>query len=195
MEYKTWSCCLSCKCLPLQTYDIQGNLQNDSQVTVSVIFENKSSSFLKSMELNVLDSLNTKMLRPEGSSIHDGIPVPFQLPPGMVSYFWGRQWGELQRDYSSNSLSQPKCVTKLWHKALLATGGDVEQTHQGASAWFCWHKQSCTIRRENLGWWMDTSPSSPEDKEKVVGVFLGREWVGGMQPEGGEWKEEPRSNT
>uniref|UniRef100_A0A670Y219 AP-3 complex subunit delta-1 n=1 Tax=Pseudonaja textilis TaxID=8673 RepID=A0A670Y219_PSETE len=67
----------------ISTYDIQGNLQNDSQVTVSVIFENKSSSFLKSMELNVLDSLNTKMLRPEGSSIHDGIPVPFQLPPGV----------------------------------------------------------------------------------------------------------------
>uniref|UniRef100_A0A8C0VN62 AP-3 complex subunit delta-1 n=1 Tax=Cyanistes caeruleus TaxID=156563 RepID=A0A8C0VN62_CYACU len=66
-----------------QTYDIQGNLQNDSQVTVSVIFENKSTSFLKSMELNVLDSLNTKMLRPEGSSVHDGIPVPFQLPPGI----------------------------------------------------------------------------------------------------------------
>ncbi|XP_077188127.1 AP-3 complex subunit delta-1 isoform X2 [Paroedura picta] len=65
------------------TYDIQGNLQHDSQVTASVIFENKSSSFLKSMELNVLDSLNTKMLRPEGSSIHDGIPVPFQLPPGV----------------------------------------------------------------------------------------------------------------
>uniref|UniRef100_A0A663FFL3 AP-3 complex subunit delta-1 n=1 Tax=Aquila chrysaetos chrysaetos TaxID=223781 RepID=A0A663FFL3_AQUCH len=69
--------------LNLQTYDIQGNLQNDSQVTVSVIFENKSTSFLKSMELNVLDSLNTKMLRPEGSSVHDGIPVPFQLPPGI----------------------------------------------------------------------------------------------------------------
>ncbi|KGL73772.1 AP-3 complex subunit delta-1, partial [Tinamus guttatus] len=65
------------------TYDIQGNLQNDSQVTVSVILENKSTSFLKSMELNVLDSLNTKMLRPEGSSVHDGIPVPFQLPPGI----------------------------------------------------------------------------------------------------------------
>ncbi|XP_038596495.1 AP-3 complex subunit delta-1 isoform X2 [Tachyglossus aculeatus] len=64
-------------------YDIQGNLQKDSQVTVSVIFENKSSSFLKSMELNVLDSLNTKMMRPEGASVHDGIPVPFQLPPGI----------------------------------------------------------------------------------------------------------------
>uniref|UniRef100_A0A8C5J9A5 AP-3 complex subunit delta-1 n=1 Tax=Junco hyemalis TaxID=40217 RepID=A0A8C5J9A5_JUNHY len=80
------SCCyllLSSFCCLGTTYDIQGNLQHDSQVTVSVIFENKSTSFLKSMELNVLDSLNTKMLRPEGSSVHDGIPVPFQLPPGI----------------------------------------------------------------------------------------------------------------
>uniref|UniRef100_A0A8D2QKU5 AP-3 complex subunit delta-1 n=1 Tax=Zonotrichia albicollis TaxID=44394 RepID=A0A8D2QKU5_ZONAL len=81
------SCCYlllsSFCCLGTVTYDIQGNLQHDSQVTVSVIFENKSTSFLKSMELNVLDSLNTKMLRPEGSSVHDGIPVPFQLPPGI----------------------------------------------------------------------------------------------------------------
>uniref|UniRef100_A0A452SRB4 AP-3 complex subunit delta-1 n=1 Tax=Ursus americanus TaxID=9643 RepID=A0A452SRB4_URSAM len=66
-----------------QTYDIQGSLQKDSQVTVSVVLENQSSSFLKSMELNVLDSLNTKLARPEGSSVHDGVPVPFQLPPGI----------------------------------------------------------------------------------------------------------------
>ncbi|XP_029469769.1 AP-3 complex subunit delta-1 [Rhinatrema bivittatum] len=65
------------------TYDIQGNLQKESQVTVSVILENLSSSFLKSMELNVLDSLNTRMIRPDGISVHDGIPVPFQLPPGI----------------------------------------------------------------------------------------------------------------
>lgn len=67
----------------LQTYDIQASLQKDSQVTVSVILENQSGSFLKNMELNVLDSLNTKMTRPEGSSVHDGVPVPFQLPPGV----------------------------------------------------------------------------------------------------------------
>uniref|UniRef100_A0A452SRB9 AP-3 complex subunit delta n=1 Tax=Ursus americanus TaxID=9643 RepID=A0A452SRB9_URSAM len=66
-----------------ETYDIQGSLQKDSQVTVSVVLENQSSSFLKSMELNVLDSLNTKLARPEGSSVHDGVPVPFQLPPGI----------------------------------------------------------------------------------------------------------------
>ncbi|KAM4887520.1 AP-3 complex subunit delta-1 isoform 1-T1 [Thomomys bottae] len=65
------------------TYDIQASLQKDSQVTVSIILENQSSSFLKNMEVNVLDSLNTKMARPEGSSVHDGVPVPFQLPPGV----------------------------------------------------------------------------------------------------------------
>lgn len=68
-----------------QTYDIQGTLQKDSQVTVSIVLENQSSSFLKSMELNVLDSLNTKLSRPEGSSVHDGVPVPFQLPPGELA--------------------------------------------------------------------------------------------------------------
>uniref|UniRef100_A0A8C9PIP8 AP-3 complex subunit delta-1 n=1 Tax=Spermophilus dauricus TaxID=99837 RepID=A0A8C9PIP8_SPEDA len=67
----------------LQTYDVQASLQKDSQVTVSVILENQSSSFLQHMELSVLDSLNTKMARPEGSSVHDGVPVPFQLPPGV----------------------------------------------------------------------------------------------------------------
>lgn len=65
-----------------QVYDIQGNLQDGSQVVVSVIFENKCDNFLKSMEFNVLDSLNSKLQRPEGSGPHDGLIVPFQLPPG-----------------------------------------------------------------------------------------------------------------
>ncbi|XP_061097905.1 AP-3 complex subunit delta-1 isoform X2 [Conger conger] len=63
--------------------DIQGNLQDGSQVVVSVIFENKCDSFLKSMEFNVLDSLNTKLQRPEGAGPHDALTVPFQLPPGV----------------------------------------------------------------------------------------------------------------
>lgn len=88
-------CCvyslLICRCkyvlksimlLPSKVYDIQGNLQDGSQVVVSVIFENKCDSFLKSMEFNVLDSLNSKLQRPEGSGPHDGLTVPFQLPPG-----------------------------------------------------------------------------------------------------------------
>ncbi|KAJ8378563.1 hypothetical protein AAFF_G00238680 [Aldrovandia affinis] len=63
--------------------DIQGNLQDGSQVVVSIIFENKSDGFLKSMEFNVLDSLNTKLQRPEGAGPHDCVTVPFQLPPGV----------------------------------------------------------------------------------------------------------------
>ncbi|XP_077082717.1 AP-3 complex subunit delta-1 isoform X2 [Siphateles boraxobius] len=64
-------------------YDIQGNHQDESKVVVSVIFENKSDSFLKSMEFNVLDSLNSKLQRPDGAGPHDGLTVPFQLPPGV----------------------------------------------------------------------------------------------------------------
>uniref|UniRef100_A0A8C7SDP3 AP-3 complex subunit delta n=1 Tax=Oncorhynchus mykiss TaxID=8022 RepID=A0A8C7SDP3_ONCMY len=63
--------------------DIQGNLQDGSQVVVSVIFENKCDSFIKSMEFNVLDSLNSKLQRPDGAGPHDGLIVPFQLPPGI----------------------------------------------------------------------------------------------------------------
>uniref|UniRef100_A0AAQ5ZBB5 AP-3 complex subunit delta-1 n=1 Tax=Amphiprion ocellaris TaxID=80972 RepID=A0AAQ5ZBB5_AMPOC len=70
---------------PQVVYDIQGNLQDGSQVVVSVIFENKCDSFLKSMEFNVLDSLNSKLQRPEGSGPHDGLTVPFQLPPERIS--------------------------------------------------------------------------------------------------------------
>ncbi|XP_051979908.1 AP-3 complex subunit delta-1-like isoform X3 [Xyrauchen texanus] len=66
-----------------QEYDIQGNHQDESKVIVLVIFENKSDSFLKSMEFNVLDSLNSKLQRPEGAGPHDGLTVPFQLPPGV----------------------------------------------------------------------------------------------------------------
>ncbi|XP_051550197.1 AP-3 complex subunit delta-1-like isoform X5 [Myxocyprinus asiaticus] len=66
-----------------QVYDIQGNHQDESKVIVLVIFENKSDSFLKSMEFNVLDSLNSKLQRPEGAGPHDGLTVPFQLPPGV----------------------------------------------------------------------------------------------------------------
>ncbi|XP_055104649.2 AP-3 complex subunit delta-1 isoform X4 [Symphalangus syndactylus] len=63
--------------------DIRGSLQEDSQVTVAIVLENRSSSILKGMELSVLDSLNARMARPQGSSVHDGVPVPFQLPPGV----------------------------------------------------------------------------------------------------------------
>uniref|UniRef100_A0A4W5MUG7 AP-3 complex subunit delta n=1 Tax=Hucho hucho TaxID=62062 RepID=A0A4W5MUG7_9TELE len=68
---------------PHKVCDIQGNLHDGSQVVVSVIFENKCDSFIKSMEFNVMDSLNSKLQRPEGAGPHDSLTVPFQLPPGI----------------------------------------------------------------------------------------------------------------
>lgn len=82
-----WTYELKAVFVPSEVYDIQGNLQDGSQVVVSVIFENKCDSFLKSMEFNVLDSLNSKLQRPEGSGPHDGLTVPFQLPPGQWMNF------------------------------------------------------------------------------------------------------------
>uniref|UniRef100_A0A8C8CCK7 AP-3 complex subunit delta-1 n=1 Tax=Oncorhynchus tshawytscha TaxID=74940 RepID=A0A8C8CCK7_ONCTS len=71
--------------LDVQVCDIQGNLHDGSQVVVSVIFENKCDSFIKSMEFNVMDSLNSKLQRPEGAGPHDSLTVPFHLPPGISS--------------------------------------------------------------------------------------------------------------
>ncbi|CAB1331422.1 unnamed protein product [Coregonus sp. 'balchen'] len=59
--------------------DIQGNLHDGSQVVVSVIFENKCDSFIKSMELNVLDSLNSKLQRPEGAGISNEAQFIFSV--------------------------------------------------------------------------------------------------------------------
>uniref|UniRef100_A0A8C8CDG7 AP-3 complex subunit delta-1 n=1 Tax=Oncorhynchus tshawytscha TaxID=74940 RepID=A0A8C8CDG7_ONCTS len=70
---------------PHKVCDIQGNLHDGSQVVVSVIFENKCDSFIKSMEFNVMDSLNSKLQRPEGAGPHDSLTVPFHLPPGISS--------------------------------------------------------------------------------------------------------------
>ncbi|XP_078738974.1 AP-3 complex subunit delta-1-like isoform X7 [Lampetra fluviatilis] len=66
------------------TYDVQGDAgSGGSKVVVSLIVANKGEAQLKSMELNVLDSLNMRLLRPPGAAANDGIAVPFQLPAGV----------------------------------------------------------------------------------------------------------------
>ncbi|XP_058941253.2 AP-3 complex subunit delta-1 isoform X1 [Pocillopora verrucosa] len=62
-------------------YETRVTTQNRNQVVVSVIFSNLSDRHIKSMEFNVLDSLNTKLIRPIGSSSRDSVPVPFHLLP------------------------------------------------------------------------------------------------------------------
>ncbi|XP_016356158.1 AP-3 complex subunit delta-1-like isoform X2 [Sinocyclocheilus anshuiensis] len=100
-------------------YDIQGNHQDESKVVVSVIFENKSDSFLKSMEFNVLDSLNSKLQRPEGAGAHDSLTVPFQLPPGISN--------EARFVFSVQSIVMPQ---KLKGTLTFIVKSDESSTHE-----------------------------------------------------------------
>uniref|UniRef100_A0A9J8AJJ6 AP-3 complex subunit delta-1 n=1 Tax=Cyprinus carpio carpio TaxID=630221 RepID=A0A9J8AJJ6_CYPCA len=102
-----------------QVYDIQGNHQDESKVVVSVIFENKSDSFLKSMEFNVLDSLNSKLQRPEGAGPHDSLTVPFQLPPGVSN--------EARFVFSVQSIVMPQ---KLKGTLTFIVKSDESSTHE-----------------------------------------------------------------
>ncbi|XP_062504625.1 AP-3 complex subunit delta-1-like isoform X2 [Corticium candelabrum] len=67
------------------TYELRVNPSINNQVVASVVFKNLSDGQLMNMDFNVLDSLNTKMVRPIGSPAHDGIRVPFQLPQGIAN--------------------------------------------------------------------------------------------------------------
>ncbi|XP_023228760.1 AP-3 complex subunit delta-1-like, partial [Centruroides sculpturatus] len=67
------------------TYEIR-TLQNvRNEIVVSVIFNNLSDCHIKELEFNVLDTLNTKMVRNIDGGNQDGIKVPFQLPPGTMN--------------------------------------------------------------------------------------------------------------
>ncbi|XP_071853079.1 AP-3 complex subunit delta-1-like isoform X3 [Apostichopus japonicus] len=67
------------------TYETRIDPKQTNQVVISVIFSNLTSNHLKSLEFNVLDSLNTKLIREIGASTHDGVKVPFQLPPSATN--------------------------------------------------------------------------------------------------------------
>uniref|UniRef100_A0A672K4Y8 AP-3 complex subunit delta-1 n=1 Tax=Sinocyclocheilus grahami TaxID=75366 RepID=A0A672K4Y8_SINGR len=91
----------------------------DFKVVVSVIFENKSDSFLKAMEFNVLDSLNSKLQRPEGAGAHDSLTVPFQLPPGVSN--------EARFVFSVQSIVMPQ---KLKGTLTFIVKSDESSTHE-----------------------------------------------------------------
>ncbi|KAH9366489.1 hypothetical protein HPB48_020876 [Haemaphysalis longicornis] len=88
-----------------------------NQVLVSVIFTNQSPFQLKEMELNILDTLNTKMLRGVGASPHDGIKVPFQLPTGTAN--------EGQFAFSVESISMPQRLRGTLTYMLMASGSSL----------------------------------------------------------------------
>eukprot|EP00118_Oscarella_pearsei_P003393 m.14139 g.14139 ORF g.14139 m.14139 type:complete len:1230 (+) comp25546_c0_seq1:46-3735(+) len=83
------------------TYELRVNPSINNQVVASVIFKNLcSDGQLINMDFNVLDSLNTKMVRPIGSPAHDGIRVPFQLPPDIAN--------EAQFAFTVDSIQMPQ---------------------------------------------------------------------------------------
>lgn len=69
------------------TYEVRTLPAVQHEVVVSIIFNNLSPHHLKEMELNILDTLNTKFIRGVGArdDVQEGIRVPFQLPPGTAN--------------------------------------------------------------------------------------------------------------
>uniref|UniRef100_A0A8C4QNC0 AP-3 complex subunit delta-1 n=1 Tax=Eptatretus burgeri TaxID=7764 RepID=A0A8C4QNC0_EPTBU len=65
------------------TYDVHCSAANTDHITVSVVIENNSAGLLKSMDFEVLDSLNMRLVRGTGELSSAAVSVPFQLPPGV----------------------------------------------------------------------------------------------------------------
>lgn len=101
------------------TYEVRTLPMVRNQVLVSVIFTNQSPFQLKEMELNILDTLNTKMLRGVGATPHDGIKVPFQLPTGTAN--------EGQFAFSVESISMPQRLRGTLTYMLMT---DTGSTHE-----------------------------------------------------------------
>ncbi|XP_071119601.1 AP-3 complex subunit delta-1-like isoform X1 [Haliotis cracherodii] len=63
------------------TYETRVSPQRSDQIIISVVFNNQTKNHLKDLEFNVLDTLNTKLIRGMGKSHHDAVRVPFILLP------------------------------------------------------------------------------------------------------------------
>ncbi|EFO25936.1 hypothetical protein LOAG_02545 [Loa loa] len=65
------------------TYETRVSADDGNQIAVGIVFSNKGHSTLRNLEMNVLDTINTRLLREEGKSSLAGIPLSFQLPAGV----------------------------------------------------------------------------------------------------------------
>ncbi|XP_046843480.1 AP-3 complex subunit delta-1-like isoform X1 [Xenia sp. Carnegie-2017] len=63
-------------------YDIKPNPQVTGQIVAMIIFSNRTQMQIKNLEMNIMDTLNTKLIRPMNHTSHDAVKVPFQLPAG-----------------------------------------------------------------------------------------------------------------
>ncbi|XP_005107703.1 AP-3 complex subunit delta-1 isoform X2 [Aplysia californica] len=63
------------------TCESRVNHQRSDQIIVSVVFSNLTKDTIKDLEFNVLDTLNTKLIRGIGEKSQDAVKVPFVLLP------------------------------------------------------------------------------------------------------------------
>lgn len=63
-------------------FESRVSIQHRSSVIISILFTNLTELHIKQLEFNVMDSINTKLVRGPGRDNHDSIQVPFTLPPG-----------------------------------------------------------------------------------------------------------------
>ncbi|VDM19702.1 unnamed protein product [Wuchereria bancrofti] len=65
------------------TYETRVSTDDANQIAIGIVFSNKGCSTLRNLEMNVLDTINTRLLREEGKSSLAAIPLSFQLPAGV----------------------------------------------------------------------------------------------------------------
>uniref|UniRef100_A0A158Q7G9 Adaptin_N domain-containing protein n=1 Tax=Elaeophora elaphi TaxID=1147741 RepID=A0A158Q7G9_9BILA len=65
------------------TYETRVSTDDANQIAIGIVFLNKGHGTLRNLEMNVLDTINTRLLREEGKSSMAGIPLSFQLPAGV----------------------------------------------------------------------------------------------------------------
>ncbi|CAG9538502.1 unnamed protein product [Cercopithifilaria johnstoni] len=65
------------------TYETRVSTDDANQIAIGVVFLNKGRGTLRNLEMNVLDTINTRLLHEEGKSSMAGIPLSFQLPAGV----------------------------------------------------------------------------------------------------------------
>uniref|UniRef100_A0A914ZL92 AP-3 complex subunit delta domain-containing protein n=2 Tax=Parascaris TaxID=6254 RepID=A0A914ZL92_PARUN len=67
------------------TYETRVSTDDANQVAVGVVFANKGPNTIRQIEMNLVDTLNTRLIRDEGLSSMTAVPMAFQLPPGVSS--------------------------------------------------------------------------------------------------------------
>ncbi|XP_076811887.1 AP-3 complex subunit delta-1-like isoform X4 [Clavelina lepadiformis] len=61
-------------------FETRSSSREEKKIVVSCLFENLTENHIKNIEFNILDTLNTRLVRTGGENSHDAVPIPFSLP-------------------------------------------------------------------------------------------------------------------